>query len=168
MLMVRRRNVGLGGEGQRGLTLIEAITTVAILGILSAIGVNYYDKQKLESHRSEAIIALTTLAQLQERYMNANGSYANSIALLNPPPSIVTAADKTQQGLYSLTLTNTSTALNSNCSATAADGTTHYYCYTLTATAISSQTADTACTSFILDQTGKQSSTGTGTDCWAK
>lgn len=164
MLMTKRRNVGLGGEGQHGFTLIEAITTVAILGILSAIGVFYYDKQKLESHRSEAIIALTTLAQLQERYMDVNGSYANSIALLNPPASVVTAANTTPQNLYALTVVNPGGA---NCT-TNVNGNPRYYCYTLTATAINGEAADTACTSLSLDQTGKQSSTGTGTDCWAK
>lgn len=158
----------MGAARQHGFTLIEAMTTVAILGILSTIAVRYYNKQKLEGQRSDAIIALTTLAQYEERYMTENGSYASSIALLNPPTSIVTAAGTTPKGFYQLKVNNNSTALNANCNPTVNGGTVRYYCYTLTAKAINTQANDTPCATFTLDQTGKQGSTGGGTDCWSK
>ena len=166
MRFIMKRNAGIGLKCQRGFTLIEMITTVAILGIVTGIAWSYYQSQDAQGYRSEAIIALTTLAQLEERYMNDNGSYANTIAALNPPSSVITAADKTPKGMYQLTL---SIPAGANCTATVNNNKTRYYCYTLTATAINAQAQhDTSCATFTLDQTGKRGSTGGGTDCWAK
>lgn len=166
MRLSLRGSVGIGvkGQRQRGFTLIEMITTVAILGIVTSIAWSYYKNQKLHSYRSQAVIALTTLAQLQESYMSDNGSYASSIAQLSPPTSVLTATNTTPKGFYQLTINNPATA---NCQANV-NGVVRYYCYTFTATAISAQANDTACATLTLDQTGKRGSAGGGTDCWAK
>lgn len=164
------RTMKLGKSGrlgidQYGFTLVEVIITMAILSILSAIAITAYDKQKRKGYRSEAVIALTTLAQLEERYMTENGSYANTLTALNVPTKILNASAETPKQHYVLTVTIPN---GPECTAAVNNGANRYYCYQLTATAINTQVADSTCATLILDQTGKRNSTGGGTDCWSK
>lgn len=149
---------GNDARTQNGLTLIELITAVAIVGILASIGWSYYDAQKLRGYREEAVVALTTLAQLEERRMTTNGSYTTTISDLNPPTTVLSSAGVTPRKAYTVTITipnGTGCTANNN-----------YYCYKITATANGGQTKDTRCLNFYLDQTGKR--TATNTDCWSK
>ncbi len=58
-----------------GVTLIELMVAVVIIGILSAIAIPSYKKNVMRSNRSEAKSTLLTLMQSQEQYYVENTTY---------------------------------------------------------------------------------------------
>lgn len=89
---------------QRGVTLIELMIVVAIIGILAAVAYPAYQDQAQKTRRSEGTTELTRIMDLQERF------YIN-----NFPPAYTTdltdlgfdaAADvETENGHYQVTAT---------------------------------------------------------------
>lgn len=128
----------------RGFTLLELMIVVAIVAILSAIAIPTYRKYVLRAHRTDATRSLQDLASREENYYFNNNTYPSSLSSLG-------AANVTTGGYYSI-------------SAPVGSATN----YTVTATAISTQTQDTQCTSFSLNHAGVQTVTGTAsaTTCW--
>ncbi len=61
-----------------GFTLIELMIVVAILGILSGIALTSYDRNVTKTRRSDAMGALTGLANAMERYRTENGTYVGA------------------------------------------------------------------------------------------
>lgn len=112
-----------------GITLIELLISVAILGIVTSIAVPYYQDSIQSSRRMEAINELLKLQLLQESYRLENPSYAETGDLTMPSSDYYT---------YSIS------------SATASS-------YTLSAVAKNSQTSDSSCTPLTLDQSMNKS-----------
>ena len=127
---------------QRGVTLIELMIVVAVMGILAAITYPSYTQYVLRTHRSEAMNELTRLANLQEQFFADNRSYAPNLTTL---------------GLSSDTLTTQSGRFQIAVSASAARS------FTLTATAVGVQAGD-ACKTFSINQLGQR--VATKPDCW--
>ncbi|WP_338291684.1 type IV pilin protein [Planctobacterium marinum] len=117
-----------------GISLIELLITVAILGIIMSIAIPSYNDSLLTTRRSEAMNELLKLQMTQEGYRLENSSYASSDDITLPSSDYYT---------YSV----------GNIGASS---------YTLTATAKSSQTSDTGCTTLTLDQSANK----TPSDCW--
>lgn len=132
-------------KGLRGFTLIELMIAVAIFGILVTIAYPSYVNYILQSRRSDALVSLSQAQMMLERCYSQNFSYTAACGLPSFP---LTSAQK----YYSITLQSSNNT------------------YLLTATPLGSQTRDTTCAKFTVDQTnqkiGLDSSGSQQTICW--
>lgn len=128
---------------QKGFTLVELMVVVVIIGILSAIAFPSYNAYVNDARRSDAKVALSKIADRQERYYLQNGTYTTSLAAIN----MSTTSD---EGFYALTVPS-------------ADGSG----FTATATAQGDAAKDSDCTSLSLSSTGAKTATGAApAECW--
>ena len=68
---------------RRGFTLIELLVVVAIIGILSAIGIVSYGKYKTSAEKKQAEISLSSIYLAEQEYKSNNGSYYYNSSLNN-------------------------------------------------------------------------------------
>lgn len=148
---------------QSGFTLIELMTVVAIMGILSAIAYPSYVKSVRKGKRSDAKVELLRLAQMQESFFAQNMTYANTLTTLGLSADII----QSEQNEYDVTV---GSRTPSDC-----DGTSTKPCiaYMLVATprAGTTQKKDTQCPRFTFSSTGaKGAATGATASeiraCW--
>ena len=59
----------------RGFTLIELLVVVAIIGILSAVGVVSYSGYKTSAEKKQAEISLNSIYLAEQEYRSNNGNY---------------------------------------------------------------------------------------------
>ena len=135
----------------RGVTLLELMAVVVIVGILGTIAVNSYRGYLLRTNRTEARMALLQIQANQEKFFLQNNRYADtaelSLATTADPPGLGVAAT-TPSGLYTIALD--------------ADTTTTY---TATATATGGQLKDAAaCLTLRINQNGEREPAGN--ECW--
>lgn len=135
-------------RNQRGFTLIELLIVIVVIGILAAIAIPNYRDYVVRSNRSEAIIALTELANLEEKFFSDQLRYTTTVGLLSYPTV-------SPNNLYQF-----------NIASSAAVG------YTLTATPIGQQLAeDDTCQQFSLNSFGQRRAEDSGGNdtsqrCW--
>lgn len=157
----RRRN--------RGFTLVELIVAMVILSILAAIAIPSYSQYVLKSHRTEAKAALMDAASLEERYFSTSNLYTNNATQLGygvagPPPSIPVGT-----GYYVISIINAFPPLPPT--GAVPGGTPATFNITAVPAPGSMQVNDTACASFTIDSTGKQTALNSGgidntANCW--
>jgi type IV pilus assembly protein PilE len=63
---------------KEGVTLIEVMVVVAIVGLLAAIAIPAYDNYITRSRRADAFTALETVRAAQEMYRAERGEYRNT------------------------------------------------------------------------------------------
>jgi type IV pilus assembly protein PilE len=63
----------------RGITLIELLTVIIILGVLASIAVPTYRRYLIRSQRTEAKIALLQLQTAQEKYYSQYNRYTDKV-----------------------------------------------------------------------------------------
>jgi type IV pilus assembly protein PilE len=131
-----------------GFTLVELMVVIAIIGIISAIAFPSYDTYMKKSRRADAKVALSTMADRQERYYLQNNTYSAAVNDVG--------GSATKEGYYTLAID--SADINS---------------FQLTATAVpgGQQAKDTDCLLMYLSSTGaKESGTTPGggdpKNCW--
>jgi type IV pilus assembly protein PilE len=66
-------------QRMRGVTLMELLVVIAVLGTLAAIAIPSYRQYLIRSQRSEAKIALLQLQTAEEKFYLQNNTYTNSV-----------------------------------------------------------------------------------------
>lgn len=129
----------------KGFTLLELITVLAIIGILISISYPVYTQHIIKTRRSSAQVALLQLASGLERYRGVHNSYSGA--------TLVDAelSQYTENNYYQLAINHLSDTT-----------------YLLQAIPFGSQTADQKCQILSLDQLGNKSISGQGEveECW--
>jgi type IV pilus assembly protein PilE len=141
---------------QRGMSLIELLTAMTILGILSAIAIPAYGTYVRKAKRADAKTLLTSSAQQLERCYTRLSNYNDGTGDVNGSCPLQLGPNNPQT--YSLRIDFDTTP-----------GLPPGQSYTLTATPLGNQALDTQCGSYTLNQAGVQGILG-GTarvvDCW--
>lgn len=133
----------------RGVTLMELMIVIVVIGILASIAVPSYRSYLLRAQRTDAMSALLRVAAAQEKFYLQNNTYA-ATALLDDAPPAGLGIGGTENGWYTLTISGADL--------------TQAFTATATAVAGGAQAADTHCASFSLTSTGQKSATNA--DCW--
>ena len=139
----------------RGITLIELMIVVVVIGILAAIAYPSYQNQVRKSRRSDGKTTIQQLAARLEQFYTDNKSYdTTDVSRLGYAAPIRIAADTiaSNEGYYVVKIN----AATSACPITT--------CYALSATATSkgAQNQDTGCSPLTFNSLGTKAPNG----CW--
>ena len=129
----------------RGITLMELMIVVVIVGILVTVGYPNYREFAARAKRTEARALLLEIATNQERFYLNNNRFGTMGELAYAADPMIT-----DSGSYSVTVTQNDA---SNFSATAT--------YILTGPEAAK------CTTFTINGRGDKTSTGSTADCWS-
>ena len=133
---------------QHGMTLIELMTVVMVIGVLGMIAIPSYRQYTMRAHRAEAKAALLLLQTNQERFYLTNRTYSDDPAALGFAGSI------TERGAYALTIED-------------ADATGYTARATPRAGGAIDVRNDAQCTEFSITAQGVRDATGTAAaNCW--
>jgi type IV pilus assembly protein PilE len=142
-------------RGTRGMTLIELMVVLAVVGILASVALPTYREHVASSRRAEAKAALLEVAQAMERVYSERSSYLSAKLGTKSASSdvLVASSTTTRSGYYTLSF------------AVQTDQT-----YRVVATPAASQTGD-KCGSYTYDQAGTRglvspASGWTVAKCW--
>lgn len=153
---MKASKMGSSRSSGAGVTLMELMIALAIVGILTAIAYPSYTQYVTKANRAAAKAVLLRVADRQEQYFSDNKSYAGDLTLLNygsngfmidDQGSEVGSTDSDR--IYEIALTNTSATT-----------------FTVEATPQLRQAQrDTACQTLTLTHSGQRAATGSG-ECW--
>jgi type IV pilus assembly protein PilE len=141
-----------------GFTLIELMITVVVATILLAIAIPSYRSEVLSSRRTDAKTAVLDLAAREQRYYSLQNSFTTSFVNLGYSTA-ATNSVTVGSGYYTVSISAPAPAAGSAPT------------FTITAATAGSQTADTSCQSYTVDNTGLQKAYDSGgtdntTACW--
>ena len=143
---------------QNGMTLIELMIVVIVLGIIVGVGIPSYRGYIIRANRVDGTSALLRLAANQERFYMQNNTYASNAQLAAALPAGLGIAG-TDHGHYNLTI--------------AAAGAGLAVGYTATATAVvgESQGSDADCWTYTINEMGLRTAATQGAAdntalCW--
>ena len=135
---------------QRGVTLIELLTVVIIVGILAAISLPGYSAYTRKAKRADAKVALSSSAQQLERCYTRYNTYT-------PATGCITLPYTTPTGTYTIAADTAPVSVGAGITATS---------FALKATPQGGPAADTHCGTFQLNSLNMQTVTSGATDCW--
>jgi len=93
----------------QGFTLIELLVVVAIIGILSAVGVVSYGGYKTSAEKKQAEITLNSIYLAEQEYKSNNGEYYINNSTSNIVTNLFDGVDDLSEQAYSFKTTNTNT-----------------------------------------------------------
>jgi type IV pilus assembly protein PilE len=136
---------------QRGMTLMELLVVVMIVGIVAAIAIPSYRQYAVRTYRTDAKVALTSRAASLERCFTRYTAYnsPNCTAVTSLPETV-------ESGRYEVRVANLTATT-----------------FLLRAVPLDSQAEDdTQCATFTMNQAGERDVTGslgaTPEDCWKR
>lgn len=138
---------------QTGITLVELLTVVLIIGILAALVIPSYQESVRKARRSDGQAVMLELSQWMERFYTENGRYdqdrAGTAVTAIVPVSLLSAPKEGGVAHYNLALGNLAQLT-----------------FTITATPAAAQAGD-KCGNLTLTQSGvKGVSKSTVAQCW--
>ena len=92
-----------------GFTLIELLVVVAIIGILSAVGVVSYSGYKSSAEQKQAEITLNTIYLAEQEYKSNNGEYYFNASTSNLVTNLFDGVDDLSDQSYTFITTDVST-----------------------------------------------------------
>lgn len=125
---------------QKGFSIVEILIVLAIISILAVALMPAYKTYQLKSNRSDAIRSILAIQIAEEKYRIANTSYGNLAA--------VWSGTNSYDGYYQMSVTNNTASS-----------------YTITASALSTQSADTNCATMTLTY-ANGTATQSPSSCW--
>ena len=136
-----------------GVTLMELLIVIVVIGILAAIAVPSYRRYLIRSQRSEAKIALMQLQTAEEKYYLQNNAYTNNTTGVSPAGLGLPAMSET--GKYDVSVTTF-------------PGGGQSFIASAVPHAGGGQTDDADCLTFTIDERGTRAITGSSTSqlCW--
>lgn len=151
-----------------GLTLIELMVTVAVLAIIAAIGYPMYTAQVQKSRRVDVRAGVMELAMAQERERGTWGGYSEPDTAINGITSADGLPAPDANSVFNDDLRRIGAQYGEfySFNITADNGT-----FTIMATPVSPQDADTTCAVYTINQAGQKAAQNDGgadrTDlCW--
>ena len=93
----------------RGFTLIELLVVVAIIGILSAVGVVSYSGYKISAEKKQAEITLNSIYLAEQEYKSNNGEYYYNASTSNIVSNLFDGIDDLSEQSYTFKTTNANT-----------------------------------------------------------
>ncbi|HEY7754504.1 MAG TPA: type IV pilin protein [Steroidobacteraceae bacterium] len=142
---------------QRGVTLIELVIVVIIVGILASVAIPSYRAYVIRSQRADAKDALLALATAQEKHYLQCNAYATDLAnATDCAAGELLSPDASKNGWYDLAIVNAD-AVSFTASATATAG--------------GNQFQDTDCRTFTVTNAGVRTAANAGgadnsAECW--
>ncbi len=138
---------------QKGMTLMELMIAVAIVGVLAAIALPSYQNSIRKSKRADATTTVSKVAAEQEKFYMQNNKYGTTAQIATKMNG--TNVISTQSDHYTVAITSADVTKD----------------YTITATAKGNQAKDTGCQTFTYNQSGTRGAkTDKGADntktCW--
>jgi type IV pilus assembly protein PilE len=143
-------------NGMRGVTLIELLIVIVVIGILASIAVGSYRRYLMRANRVDGTTQLLRVQVAEEKYFVQNNTYSSGFGTdaIGMSSSTGVTTLTSPQGFYTITVVaGSSGALTSS--------------YSATATAIAGQAQDTQCATMTINDQGiKTSSPGAASVCW--
>jgi prepilin-type N-terminal cleavage/methylation domain-containing protein len=96
-------------KNSKGFTLIELLVVVAIIGILSAVGVVSYSGYKTSAEKKQAEITLNSIYLAEQEYKSNNGEYYISTSQSNIVTNLFDGVDDLDGQSYTFKTTATDT-----------------------------------------------------------
>ena len=141
---------------QRGITLIELMIVIVVIGILVSIAIPSYRQYVIRTNRTHAKVGLTQAAQALERCYTNSSPFSYNSAICTAGANAVTFPITTPEGGNYVITATTRNAQD----------------YTLTATPQGGQAGDTKCANFTLSSVGVKAVSGTlsatPNECWSR
>jgi type IV pilus assembly protein PilE len=144
-----------GRSMQRGFTLIELITVMVIIAVLTAIAIPNYMEYIRRTNRKEARAQLLQGVVWMEKWRNERGRYDDPANANNPPPTYpANLLQSPGTGIAKYTIAVAATPAT----------------YTITATAVGAMAGD-VCATFDVNETHQRLHTPVATPfeiCWSR
>ena len=143
-------------RNQTGVTLMELLTVIVVIGVLASIAIPSYRRYTMRAQRSDATAALLRIAAAQEKFYLQNNTYTTTVGA----GGLNLGSGTSERGWYTLTIA-------------APTGFTIGTAYLATATAVSGggQIDDLDCRTFTIRETGERAAANSGgtsntPNCW--
>jgi type IV pilus assembly protein PilE len=140
-----------------GFTLVELMIVIVIVAILASIAIPTYQSSVRKSRRTEVKTAVLDLAAREEKYFSLNNAYTNSPANLGYASAGAGTTFPVSTGTYyTISACPSATAVTAAASSCGTTASGAFYVIVATPVAGQSQTKDTQCLYWALDNTGAQ------------